>query len=88
MQDAAIKHNEAMAEREADQDASEQQVQQGSEDAANMTKGSLPNLEFGLLGRAALEQHCRFVPLPPLPQLPAEQPIPDSLLPLIPQGNQ
>src|SRR5206468_1524602 len=32
-------------------------------------------------------QHSRFMPLPPLPELPPGQPIPNSLLPRIHQGT-
>lgn len=84
MQDAAIQHNQAMAEREEESDVPAPATPQ-SNHAAAATKGRLPNLEFGLLGRSALEQHSRYVSLPRAPPVPQHQRIPDELFPRVPR---
>lgn len=84
MRDAAVQHNQAMAEREEELEVPA--VLQSNQAAAS-TKGRLPNLEYGLLGRSVLEQHSRYVSLPRAPLPPQHQRVPDEELPAIPQGS-
>ena len=84
-QDAAIQHNEALAVREAEDSAL---AEEGSTAAADMTKGRLPNLHYGLFGQSFLEQHRRFVSMPEPPQLPPGHVIQDSELPFVPQRTE
>lgn len=56
--------------------------------AADVTKGRLPNLHFGLVGQAVLEQHRRFVSLPQRPEPPPGHITEDSELPFIQQRTK
>ena len=74
-------HNAALAEQEVDA----ARADQGSiTSAGQMTKGRLPNLDFGLHGQAVLEEHDRYVSLPPPQEISMGQVL-DAQLPHIPQ---